>query len=114
MEGWKDLAAGAGGDYRYVYPNHDEHQTRKVADAALIRSSKWLSAEQQGHARQGSTTPSSSSSFVLSSNPRLGLSGCIMDQMTGSPQGWCTTRHQRGPWWGLPLPGLAALLGEYN
>ncbi|KAI0774446.1 hypothetical protein C8Q74DRAFT_1368921 [Fomes fomentarius] len=47
VEGWKDLAAGAGGDYRYVYSNHDENQTRKVADAALIRSSQRLSPEQQ-------------------------------------------------------------------
>ena len=46
-DAWKDLAAGAGGDYRYVYSNHDERQTRKVIGATLIRSSGGLSVVQQ-------------------------------------------------------------------
>ena len=45
----KDLAAGAGGDFRYVYSNHDKRQTRKVSGAMLIRSSSGLSsADQEG------------------------------------------------------------------
>ena len=46
-DAWKDLAAGAGGDYRYVYTNHDERQMRKVIGATLIRSSGGLSVAQQ-------------------------------------------------------------------
>lgn len=44
---WKDMAAGAGGDYRYVYSNHDQFQARKVIAARLIRSAKHLSQEEQ-------------------------------------------------------------------
>ena len=44
----KDLAAGAGGDYRYVVTNHDQHQVPKVRGATLMRSpDKALSVEQQ-------------------------------------------------------------------
>ena len=46
--GLKDLAAGAGGDYRYVVTNHDQHQVPKVRGATLVRSpDKALSVEQQ-------------------------------------------------------------------
>lgn len=47
MSGWKDLASGAGGDFRYVYANHNEDSTQRVVDARLIRSGDKLSAEKQ-------------------------------------------------------------------
>lgn len=46
---WKDLAKGADGDFRYVYSNHDDYQTRKVVGAKLIRSPKALSDTQQAN-----------------------------------------------------------------
>lgn len=50
----KDLAAGAGGNYRYVSTNHDEHQTLKVSGALLMRSSYGMSAvEQEGMLGKG-------------------------------------------------------------
>ena len=47
VPGRKDLAAGAGGDYRYVITNHDENNPRKVIAASLIRSSDSVSVQQQ-------------------------------------------------------------------
>ncbi|KAH6843032.1 hypothetical protein B0I37DRAFT_357032 [Chaetomium sp. MPI-CAGE-AT-0009] len=47
MEGWKDLAAGAGGHYRYVYSNHNSNNVERVVDARLIRSDSGVSAEEQ-------------------------------------------------------------------
>lgn len=47
MEGWKDLAKGAGGSYRYVYSNHDSYATQRVVDARLIRGSQGLTADTQ-------------------------------------------------------------------
>ena len=43
VSGWKDLAKGAGGDYRYVISNHDKYQTKKVTAAKLLRSNSSLS-----------------------------------------------------------------------
>lgn len=47
MAGWKDLASGAGGDFRYAYANHDQASAQRVVDAKLIRSGDKLSAEKQ-------------------------------------------------------------------
>ncbi|KAL2151252.1 hypothetical protein VTH82DRAFT_6350 [Thermothelomyces myriococcoides] len=47
MEGWKDLAKGAGGSYRYVYSNHNSYATQRVVDARLIRGSQGLTADTQ-------------------------------------------------------------------
>ena len=41
-DGWKDLAKDAGGDYRYVFSNHDQYQTKKVTAAKLLRSGNGL------------------------------------------------------------------------
>ena len=46
MSGWKDLASGAGGDFRYVYAVHDQNSAQRVVDARLIRSGDGLSADQ--------------------------------------------------------------------
>ena len=43
VDGWKDLAMGAGGDFRYVVSNHDKYQTTKVTAAKLLRSNSSLS-----------------------------------------------------------------------
>lgn len=45
--GGKDLAAGAGGAFRYVYTNKDQNQAAKVVDAKLIRSGSQLTSKQQ-------------------------------------------------------------------
>lgn len=47
VSGWKDLAAGAGGNYRYVVTNNDKNKARKVIAASLIRSSNSVSVQQQ-------------------------------------------------------------------
>lgn len=47
MTGWKDLAKGAGGSFRYVYSNRSQDSAQRAVDARLIRSGEKLSAEKQ-------------------------------------------------------------------
>ena len=42
VQGKADLAKGAGGDFRYIYPVRDHRQSAKIVDVKLLRSGNAL------------------------------------------------------------------------